>query len=251
MSKKDAIVAPRRTDRSPDLAPSAVIAATPGDLALLSGLLNIAENDFRKLFVSRLFPGSEPATNLTLVGPAVGAPYAAMLLETIVAWGARRIVFLGWCGAIDPALNIGDVVLPPAAIIDEGTSRHYEVTSPRIGAPGPMQAEIEALLSAGGHPFHKGAVWTTDGVYRETPEKVNAHRRQGAIAVEMETSALFSVGHFRSISVGSVLVVSDDLSGAAWKPGFRHPAFIRTRRLVCKVIIELCRRQSIEKSGKR
>jgi uridine phosphorylase len=250
MPKEDAIVVPRRTYRSPDLAPFAVIAATPGDLALLSGFLNIEEDAFQKLFISRLFAGGEPGMNFTLVGPAIGAPYAAMLLETIVAWGARRIVFWGWCGAIDPALSIGDVVVPPAAISDEGTSRHYGVITPRVDAPGPLRAEIEASLSAGGHPFHRGAVWTTDGVYRETPEKVNAHRRQGAIAVEMETSALFAVGHFRSISLGSVLVVSDDLSGAAWKPGFKHPAFIQTRRRVCEVIIDLCRRQSIETSRK-
>ena len=63
--------------------------------------------------------------NFSITGPFIGAPYAAMLLETLIAWGARRIIFLGWCGAVAEEVKIGDIILPTAALIDEGTSGHY------------------------------------------------------------------------------------------------------------------------------
>jgi len=251
MSQQDAIIIPRKTGRSPDVGPLAAIVSTSGDLALFSRFLKIKENDFQRLFISRLFPGSERNGQPTLAGPVIGAPYAVMLLETLIAWGVRRVIFVGWCGAIDETVSIGDVIIPTAAIIDEGTSRHYGVTAPGVKAPGPLCAELREALSSGGHSFHAGKVWTTDGVYRETAEKVKAHQAQGALAVEMETSALFAVGHFRQIDLGVVLVVSDELSDSRWQPGFKNPLFSQTRRMVCRMVIDLCRKQSTRHSAKK
>ena len=60
-----------------------------------------------------------------VAGPMMGAPYAAYVLEQLIASGAQRIVFLGWCGAVSPDLKIGDVIVPSSAFVDEGTSVHY------------------------------------------------------------------------------------------------------------------------------
>jgi len=47
-----------------------------------------------------------------VVGPFVGAPYAAMLLETLIAWDVEKIIFFGWCGAISHDVKIGDIIIP-------------------------------------------------------------------------------------------------------------------------------------------
>jgi purine-nucleoside phosphorylase len=87
-------------------------------------------------------------------------------------------------------------------------------------------------------------VWSTDAPFRETQAKVLGYQRQGALAVEMECSALFTVGAFRSAEVAALLVVSDDLSSLSWKPGFKDTRFARGREAACNIISRLCTEQT-------
>jgi uridine phosphorylase len=172
----------------------------------------------------------------------MGAPYAVALMETLIAWGARTILFFGWCGAISPEVGIGDIIVPNGAIIDEGTSLHYGGTSGRISdSSADASRQIKQLLSGSGLSYREELVWSTDAPFRETPGKINSARAQGAIAVEMETSALFTVGRHRKVSVGAVLAVSDDLSSLTWKPGFKDKRFRDARRAICEGFAGLCR----------
>ncbi len=217
------------------------MAATRTDFDDLCRLLNRDPENGRWLFTSRLLiKDGEPA----LVGPVVGAPYAAMVLETLIAWGASRFVFAGWCGTVSPKLKIGDLFLPDAALIDEGTSSHYmpEAVPPgyRCLPSADISGVIELALAGTGASFRKGPVWSTDGIFRETPSRVRRFRDQGALAVEMEVSALFTVGNYRRVSVGAALVVSDDLSDLRWVPGFRDPRFQKGRRALCDAIETVC-----------
>ena len=91
-------------------------------------------------------------------------------------------------------------------------------------------------------PYVEGLIWSTDAIYRETSSKVLFYRQKDVVAVEMELSALLTVGLFRQARVGSVLVVSDDLSTFKWRPGFRNENFKRSRKKVCEAITELCRK---------
>ena len=88
--------------------------------------------------------------------------------------------------------------------------------------------------------FHDGIVWTTDAIYRETQEKLEYYQAKDVLAVDMELSALFTVGRFRNIEIGSILVVSDELSTYKWRPGFREKRFIKTRKIVAEAIKNLC-----------
>jgi purine-nucleoside phosphorylase len=162
-----------------------------------------------------------------------------MLAETLIAWGARALVFLGWCGAISSTVSIGDLVLPPSAFIDEGTSQHYIAEASEPTASPKLVRELTHACVSHGIAAHTGAVWTTDAPFRETAEKVSAFRRQGALAVEMECSALFTLGAFRGVEVAALLVVSDDLSSFTWKPGFKDPRFALGREAACRVIENL------------
>ncbi len=237
----DAVVNPQKTKNSPAIGSLAVMTATRGDLFDLCDLFQFKKDAFQRIFNSRLYFDRCRSENFSLTGPFVGAPYAVMLLETLIAWGAGRIIFLGWCGAVSEKVKIGDIVLPTSVVIDEGTSKHYGVgNDERLQAPFPMVSRIQKALESSHIDFHEGPVWSTDAVYRETRQQVETQRRKGVLAVDMEMSALYAVARFRRVDLAGILVVSDELSSLNWRPGFKHERFIRGRQSACKVIAELC-----------
>ena len=239
-----AIVKPLKTANTPEIGPLAVMISTTTDWRYLLQLKNREPHRLRTLFTSQLLCGSGLPPAWSMVGPMVGAPYAAMVLETLIAWGAERVLFMGWCGSISADVRIGDIVLPTAAIVDEGTSPHYQDGADKTVSPDDgMLDQIRIALNENELPYLRTSVWSTDAIFRETPEKVKFHQANAVGAVDMETSALFSVGRFRNISVASVLVVSDDLSSLQWRPGFKDPHFTESRIAVCEVIERLCQPQ--------
>lgn len=235
------IIQPTRTPGCPELGPLAVMVSTRVDLKAIQAQTAFVKAS-RSPLMSRLFISGDGDHRISVAGPMMGAPYAVALMETLVAWGARTLLFFGWCGAVSPEVNIGDIVVPSGAIVDEGTSLHYGSAMGQVSeSSADAVKQIKQILSGQGLSYREGLVWSTDAPFRETPEKVAAARDQGACAVEMETSALFTVGRHRQVSVGAVLTVSDDLSTLTWKPGFKDERFRTARRAVCQGLAEFCR----------
>jgi len=226
---------------TPRLGSTAVMVGNGNDLQLLRKITAMKVNSHRRLYMSHLYTNDESQTGISLVGPFIGAPYAVMLLESLVSWGAKQIVFWGWCGAISPAITIGDIVLPTGAIIDEGTSRHYRhVEDFPVGPRTDLYAKLKTTLEKSKCVFHEGIVWTTDGVFRETREKVVHFQKKDVLAVEMELSAIFTAANYRHIDVCAILVVSDDLSRLKWRPGFTDRRFREGRKQAGRIVVNLC-----------
>ena len=241
MNEHDAILNPATGKSALNLGSNAVMVSSESDLQILCGMMNLKKERFKKLLMSRLYMDGGDKTNVTLTGPFIGAPYTVMLLETLIAWGARKILFSGWCGAISPDVRIGDIIIPDGAIVDEGTSKHYGKVDGSLVRPSSNISEsIKEVVRKKGLSFHEGVVWSTDAIYRETPEKVEHFQKKDALAVEMELSALFSVGRFREVDVGAVLVVSDEISTYKQVAGFSKQCFQKSRRAVCEVINSMC-----------
>ncbi len=148
----------------------------------------------------------------------VGAPLAAGWMEELIALGARRFMVAGGAGVLVPDLALGHVIVPTAAIRDEGTSHHYLPPSRSVEPDAAALAAISRTLERHDIPFVTGTTWTTDAFYRETRTKVTRRVAEGCIAVEMEAAALFAVGRFRGVPVGQMLYAGDDLSGDVWDP---------------------------------
>jgi purine-nucleoside phosphorylase len=240
--ENDAIINPTKSRNAPDIGPVAIMAATRVDLFSLCERFKFDKNEFQRLMSSRLYSHRECPDSIAVVGPFVGAPYAVMLLETLIALGVRNIIFLGWCGAIAQDVKIGDIVLATSAVIDEGTSIHYGQKIAGVADASPtLVSMMRRVFKKNQIDFHVGKIWTTDAVYRETRQQVAAHQQDGILAVEMELSALFSVAQFRQASLAGILVVSDELSSLTWRPGFKDERFAEGRRKAYKVVKELCR----------
>ena len=246
MIKDDAIVRPVKGKNSPQPGACAVMVSSEPDLRMLCGKMNLQKDRFIKLFMSRLYVDDGQTENFALVGPFIGAPYAVMILETLIARGVRKILFFGWCGAISPDIKIGDIIIPTGAIIDEGTSKHYKKDENFcVRPPGQITETIKEALSQRGICFHTGIIWSTDAVYRETCERVKYYQNKDALAVDMELSALFTAGSFREVEVGGVLVVSDEISTCKQVAGFSKQCFKKSRADVCEAISSMCLKKTI------
>jgi len=93
MAIDDAIIFPKKGKRSPQLGPVGVIAGTETDLSLLCNLLDFDKTKYQKLFTSRLYLAGRPGADLSLSGPLIGAPYAAMVLETLLPGVLAKFFF--------------------------------------------------------------------------------------------------------------------------------------------------------------
>jgi len=161
-----------------------------------------------------------PGYPFSVIASPMGAPMAVMLLEQLIALGARRLLYLGFCGALVPSYRIGDLFLPMHAIREEGTSYHYLPADAVSCASLHVQAVLHAQAQRRHLPIQQGPIWTTDAPYRETPHKIRQFQEASVHAVDMEMAAVFAVGQYRQCDVGALLVVSDECYHPVWKPGF-------------------------------
>lgn len=238
MPDRRAIVNPVKGKRPPATGSLAILAATEGDLQLMTQLAGTPVVERRKFYMSQLQVHADEHRRFTLTGPLVGAPYAAMIVETLGVWGVDKILFVGWCGAVSPRVTAGDILVPDSAMVDEGTSGHYCDPSCRVALPDrELARQVRMALEHHGAPFHDGPVWTTDAIFRETVAKVKHYQKRGALAVEMELSAIFTVAAFRQIQAAGILVVSDEVSDYQWRPGFKTPAFAAARDKACRAAL--------------
>jgi uridine phosphorylase len=174
---------------------------------------------------------------VTLMAPALGAPYAVMVMEKLIALGARMILALGWCGSLQPHLAIGDLVLPATTVSTEGTSRHYPLAGQPPDPDPALFRLLRHLMGTTDLSWQEGAVWSTDGFYRETKHLVHLYQSQGVLGVDMEMAALFTLGRFRSVPVAGLLVVSDELATLTWNPGCRSERFRRARNQAAHLVL--------------
>ena len=236
--ENSAVIEPRKGKREEALPPRALLIFTPLDMDLVLRSFPESPRRTHKIYLTDVYSGSYESTPLCCTGPMLGAPQTILVLEKLIALGVQEVVAIGWCGSIQPHVRIGDIVLPSGGLSEEGTSPHYPVA---MNHPGPSQDVVhrmKTLLEEAASTVHEGQVWTTDAPFRETVGKVTTYGEKGILAVDMETSALFTVANFRGIRLGVVLAVSDELSTLEWVHGFKEPRFKTTREMLVQAALQ-------------
>jgi uridine phosphorylase len=127
-----------------------------------------------------------------IVGCAVGAPFAVLIAEELFASGCRLLLSLTSAGQIVPAGPTPYFVIIDRALRDEGTSYHYAAPSDYGEADPDLVSMAAAALKSNGLRAIVGPTWTTDAPFRETAEAIEAAKRRGILAVEMEAAALYT-----------------------------------------------------------
>ena len=193
---------------SQPLAPDALLPGDPGRAMALAQLLiekPLMSNHNRGLWgYSGQTPEGRP---LTVQSTGMGGPSAAIVLHELAELGVRRAIRVGTCGALDPALELGQLLRAEAALPEDGVSRG-------LGAEGPQPADPELLdrleAAEAGTPV---TVATTDFFYEYTEAPRAGWVERGAAAVEMEAAALFALGPRVGVAVACLLVVTDVFPG--------------------------------------
>ena len=162
----------------------------------------------------------QEGTEVAVTHPGLCAPFAAAVLEELIAFGCRKFIACGSAGVLDNTLAKGTIVIPEAAVRDEGTSYHYVAPRREIKVDLQVVAAIESVLQSHGIRYQVGKTWTTDGIYRETKCRIAKRKSEKCLTVEMECSAFLAVARFRNVRFGQILATGDDISGDEWDP--RH-----------------------------
>ena len=143
-----------------------------------------------------------------------GSGGAAMVMEELIALGARTFLAIGSCGCLDAGIAEGHLIVPTAAYRDEGASYHYVAASDFLDVP--SADGLTRALDEMGLKYTRTRTWTTDAPYRETRENVRRRAGQGCGVVEMECAGLAAVAQFRQVKFAQVFYGADSLAGAEW-----------------------------------
>lgn len=178
---------------------------------------------------------------IALIQAGVGAPIAGAQIEELTALGCRKYIACGSCGVLQKEIAVGHLIIPIAAVRDEGTSYHYVEPSREIRANERVVRVIEDTFTAHGVPYIKAKTWTTDAFYRETPWKIQQRRKEECVTVEMEASAYMAVAQYNGVEFGQILYAGDNLGGDAWDSrGFQTKTEIR--EFVLRLALDACGR---------
>lgn len=150
---------------------------------------------------------------LTIQSTGMGGPSAAIVLHELIALGVKRAIRVGTCGALDPTLALGDLVVAREAIAADGTSTALGIE--RLAHPDPTLTDALARAVSGlrERAQREGRIVSTDLFYERDSTRNAAWSAEGALAVEMESATLFAVGANAAIQVAAILAVSDTFDG--------------------------------------
>lgn len=150
------------------------------------------------------------AGNITIINFGMGSPVAATMLDLLSAINPKAVIFLGKCGGLKKKNNIGDFILPIAAIRGEGTSNDYFPPEVPALPSFALQKAISTTIREHNQDYWTGTVYTTNRRVWEHDDTFKEYLRTiRAMAIDMETATIFSVAFANEIPVGALLLVSD------------------------------------------
>ena len=186
-----------------------------GDYILLTNFQNYVE-EFAERFTADIQGEGRPMSSctndagLSIINFGIGSPNAATIMDLLVARNPKGVLFLGKCGGLKDSSEIGNLILPIAAIRGDGTSNDY------------FPAEVPALPSFKLHKFvsdkiveaktdyRTGVIYTTNRrVWEHDKLFLDKLKKTTAIGIDMEVATIFIVGHYNEIARGALLLVSD------------------------------------------
>lgn len=150
------------------------------------------------------------AGGITIINFGMGSANAATVMDLLSSIHPKACLFLGKCGGVKEIAQVGDLILPIAAIRGEGTSNDYFPPEVPALPAFNLQKAISTTIRNHERDYWTGTVYTTnrrvwehDEVFKEYLRKIHC------IAVDMETATIFSAGFFNQIPSGALLLVSD------------------------------------------
>src|SRR5690348_1611713 len=147
---------------------------------------------------------------ITIINFGMGSPTAATVMDLLSAIEPKAALFLGKCGGLKKRNKLGDLILPIAAIRGEGTSNDYFPAEVPALPSFALQKAVSTTIRDYGVDYWTGTVYTTNRRVWEHDEPFKEYLQKiRAMAIDMETATIFSVGFYNKIPTGALLLVSD------------------------------------------
>lgn len=204
------------------------------------------------------YTGNLDGVKVSVTSTGIGGPSAAIAMEELHNCGADTFIRIGTCGGIQENVKSGDIVIATGAVRMEGTSREYApIEYPAVPDFDIVQSMV-SVAQQKKYPYHVGVVQCKDSFYGqhepatkpvgyELMNKWEAWKKMGCLASEMESAALFIVGNYLRVRVGSCFLVMANQERE--KKGLKNPVVHDTDmaiRLAVDTIKELIRRDEYE-----
>jgi AMP nucleosidase len=151
------------------------------------------------------------ANNITIINFGMGSPMAATVMDLLSAVMPKAVLFLGKCGGLKKKTQIGDMILPIAAIRGEGTSDDYMPPEVPALPSFRLQRSVSSMIKKHQLDYWTGTVYTTNRrVWEHDEDFKNYLREIRAMGIDMETATIFTVAFVNEIPHGALLLVSDN-----------------------------------------
>jgi AMP nucleosidase len=153
---------------------------------------------------------SATADGVTIINFGMGSPNAATVMDLLTAVSPTAVLFLGKCGGLKKKNMVGDLILPIAAIRSDGTSNDYLPNEVPALPAFKLQSAISAAINKYKMEYWTGTVYTTNRRVWEYDDRFKKYLvKTRAMAIDMETATIFTVGFANEIPTGALLLVSD------------------------------------------
>ena len=202
-----------------------------------------------QIVLERTIPGENPVPiyrfteepDVLLTLGQVGCPACAGNLDEFHAMGVTKVMFCGGGGVLDRNIEVGQLLLVDGAIRDEGFSYHYLPPSRVVYTDPAVTEKVRRYLDENRVPYLRGLVWTTDAIFRETPDRIARRKEEGAKIVEMEQAGCIAVAKVRGFAYGALIYGGDDLTGEEWSNrGWRSRRGVRCDLVIlCKELVKI------------
>jgi uridine phosphorylase len=170
----------------------------------------------------RTFTGTVAGTPVSTVSSGMGGPSVAIGVEELSELGVHTFLRVGTCGAAQPEIKMGDLVIATGAVRSEGTPSGYvPLEYPAVPSLHVVN-ELVAAATAAGAPFHTGLIRSVDALYsdlvpdtmpraRQLREELEMWSRAGVLSNDMESSTLFVVARIRKLRAGAINLCVDEI----------------------------------------
>jgi AMP nucleosidase len=153
---------------------------------------------------------SATSDGITIMNFGMGSPNAATVMDLLSAVNPNAVLFLGKCGGLKKKNMVGDLILPIAAIRSDGTSNDYLPNEVPALPAFMLQSAISAAIIKYKKEYWTGTVYTTNRRVWEYDDRFKKYLvKTRAMAIDMETATIFTVGFANEIPTGALLLVSD------------------------------------------
>ncbi|MBP9853672.1 MAG: hypothetical protein KBD53_02255 [Candidatus Omnitrophica bacterium] len=187
--------------------------------------------------------GDYKGIKLTTINGGRFAPDTSITTEILCNAQIKGLIRVGSCGAMRADMKVGDIIVVDTAIKGDGVTKYY-VNDDFVPKADPHLSKIltniakNSLQANGlvGNTVHVGPCWTTDAILRETREHVSKAVSQGAIAVDMVTSALLTICNLYKIPAAVILAVSDNV--ITGEMGFMNPDYYMAEGAIINIALD-------------